>query len=638
MTHRRPILCALLGLMVAACPDTAPSDADGDTSAPDTDTALPDRDPSIFTTGVCLNGWCFEQPLPFGPRLPLPKAFWAASPDEAWTVMYSMLVHWKDERWTVVAGAPGSAHASTRFTAPLDGAQRNNVVVATTDGAMHFDGTRWTEMADCPKPASIWVAGPDDVWLASIAPEVGHPNHTTLYRWDGSACTAFQTFEFAEEAKLDGSDPDHGWLVLRLRTEPPPSVVEGELLRWDGIAWTPVLDLDSFTDLVAVSADLAWLNDSTGLRRWDGTQWAETDLKHASQLWFANETEGWATTGGSAATGRSGSVLRWDDATWTTVRTEANYPIYLYGAGPDSLLATLEGGRGASWDGQTWTPTIPSDAPLDLVDIAVGPTGEAWAVSPNGLLRRSNGHWHLVDPQGGSVVWSGAEGEAWVGEGSGVRRWADGWEPISLPQEAQGLVVGIWGATPELAFVATSNTLSKWTGAGWAWSRPAPSVGPLKAVHGSGPDDVWVVGSSGFARVTDDAWEVVEPPECRSGTDRPILVEFDDLWLEAPGRPLVVGFGSYQSRDVIRGTMTLLSNGAEGWRCGALGDARASHIAACDGEIWIAGDGKHGSVADRRWLAATTGLLANAITCAPGRGFWVAGSGGVIAHRSPQAR
>lgn len=639
MTHRRPILSALLGLLMSGCQDAAPSDADGDTSAPDTDSALPETDPSIFTTGICLEGWCFEQPLPFGPRLPWPRGFWAASPDEAWAVVDKTLQHGKENRWTVVGGEPESDHPATRFAVPLDGTARDNVVVATTDGAMHFDGTRWTNMADCPKPASIWVAGPDDVWLAAIAPEVGHPQHTTLYRWDGASCTAFQTFEFAEEAKLEGSDPDHGWLALRSRAEPPPSMVEGQLLRWDGIAWTHVLDLDSFTDLVAVSADLAWLIDWTALRRWDGAQWAETDLEHVGQLWFTSETEGWATTGFGAAPARSGSVLRWDGATWTTVRTESNYPVYLYGAGPDSLLATLENGRGARWDGETWTPTIPSDAPLDLLDIAVGPTGEAWAVSADGLLRRSNGHWHLVDPEGGTIVWSGAEGEALVGEGSGVRRWANGWKPISLPREAQGLVVGIWGATPELVFVATSSSLSKWTGSGWSWTRPAPAeIGALRAVHGSGADDVWVLGALGLARVDGEGWELIDMPNCPTSY-RPFIGEHHDLWVEAPGRPVAVGYGTYDGGDVVYDGMSVVRHGEEGLTCaiisGAYGEPR---VAACDGEVRVLSGGQVGPV--NGWLFHGTWLGAspNAITCAPGRGFWVAGSGGTIAHRPPAAR
>lgn len=661
-TYRRSVSCALLTLLVSGCEQRSESDTsaqpDGDTDTelpevdaePDetgetaetdeTDTPPSETDPSIFRTGVCLHGWCFEQPLPFGPRMLWPQAFWAASPDEAWAVLDKTLVHWKDNRWTVVGGEDGSDHPTVQFAVPLDGTARDNVVVATADGAMHFDGDRWTAMVDCPRPASVWVAGPDDVWLASVAPRFESPKHTTLHRWNGASCTALQTFEFAEEARLDGSDPDHGWLALRFRPEPPPSTTQGQLLKWDGSAWTSALELDLFWDLTAVSADLAFLVDVAGTQQWDGARWSRMTDEILGWFWFASESDGWATTGRGAGPARSGSVRRWDGATWTTVRTESDYPIHLHGAGPDTVLAVLEGGRGAVWDGETWAPTMPSEAPLDLLDIAVGPTGEAWAVARDGLLRGVGGAWTLVAAQGGTIVWSGAEGEVWVGDEAGLERWADGWSPIELPAGVGGEVVAIWGTSPEQVFVATDDRLNLWNGQGWAWSRAAPaSIGRLKAIHGSGPDDVWVVGASGLARVASEGFELADLPTCYGGTNGPIEGELVDLWVDTPGHPLVVNEGSYVDFDAIVETMTLLQPGEEGWTCEVHRNGlREIRIAACDGQVRVAASGELGYVDGWRWISTWIGGRPGAITCAPYLGFWVAGRGGMIAHRPPAAR
>jgi hypothetical protein len=629
---------------VLGCQDQAQPHGGTDTDLPETgqpDTEQPDITPSIFTTGVCLEGWCFEQPLPFGPRLPWPTGFWSASPDEAWAVLDKTLVHWKDRRWTVVGGEAGSADPTTRFAVPLDGTDRNNVVVATTDGAMHFDGTHWTGMVDCPRPASVWVAGPGDVWIASVAPEYGDIRDTTLHRWDGSSCTAFQTFEYAEDAMLAGSDPTHGWLALRFRRQPPPSDVEGQLLRWDGSVWSPALDVDPISALTAVTPDLAWLSAYDAFWKWDGAGWAETGLENVGDFWFASETDGWATTGYGAAGARTGSVLRWDGTTWTTVRTAPDYPVHLYAAGPDEVLVTMDGGRGAHWNGVTWTPTLPDTESLDLVDVAVGPTGEAWAVSEGALLRRSAGGWQMVDTQGGTSLWSGVAGEVWVVGAVGLRRWANGWNSEALPPDVDDDVISVWGLAPDTLFVATATTLSKRTREGWSWSRPAPSgIGALRAIHGSGPDDVWVVGSSGLARVAGEGWEVVDMPTCDTSHYGPFIGQLDALWVEAPGHPVAVGYGSYDGGDVVYDAVSVVRRGEEGWSCDLVREGRRSgQVAACDGEVWIVADDQLGRVLQGGWRWDTKWLGGSpaAITCVPGAGFWVAGRGGMIAHRPPPA-
>ncbi|HRE90444.1 MAG TPA: hypothetical protein PK095_15035, partial [Myxococcota bacterium] len=472
-THLRPLLCGLSVLWAAlsatSCaeqeaeadtsppedtdtelPDTDTELPDVDTSVPDIDTSVPEVSPSIFTTGVCLEGWCFEQPLPFGPRVLWPRAFWAASADEAWAVVGSTLVHWKDQRWTVAGG-------ETRFAAQLDGTGPDNVVVGTSDGAMHFDGSTWAPMVDCPEPAAVWVAGPRDVWLAAAERGPDDVGRVTVYRWNGDGCEVFQTFEGAESPLLDGVAADDGWMALRIRPNPPPSDVSGRLLRWDGSTWEAVLDLGTVWELVSVTPDLAWAVRGTKLWQWDGALWSETTEESFSSFWFASETEGWGTAGHGAGSARTGSLMRWDGATWATAHTEPNYPFHLYGAGPDDVLAVQDGGFGFRWDGESWTPTLATPEPLDLVDVAVGPTGEAWAVAENGLMRGVGGVWSLVDPEGGTVVWSGAEGEAWVGGESGLRRWADGGSTVDLPSGVDGEVVAIWGTSPELVFVATPD-------------------------------------------------------------------------------------------------------------------------------------------------------------------------------------
>lgn len=591
------------------------------------DAAVPAEESSMFSTGVCLSGWCWEQPLPFGPQLPWPTGFWAASRDEGWAIVGEALVHWKDGRWNNEEG---------EFRAPVRGTDANNVIVAAAEGAMHFDGVAWSPMVDCPQPDALWIAAPDSAWLASVHGHASDLSSVTLYHWNGVSCTLVESFEHAEWAVLDGTDPDDGWLALRIRTKPPPSEVRGQLLHWNGTTWTIVREGGNISEFAAVTPDLAWLVEEYWLWKWDGVQWSKTTTQFVSQIWFASPTDGWASTGYGAAPERSGSILRWSGADWSTVRSERDYPVYLFGADREDLLETLAGGRGARWNGDTWMPTLPSRDPFDLNDITVGTSGQVWAVSEKALLQRSGDVWSLVDEEGGTIVWSGLEREAWVGGASGLRRWADGWHSESLPRGVNESIVAIWGTSPRDVFVATASSLNKWSPSGWEWSRPAPSeIGLLTAVHGSGPDDVWVLGSSGLARLTGGGWEIVSLPHCPGGNSGVVIAELDDLWVESPGRPLVVGHGAYTDADVVRGTMTLWRQvEAEGWMCDTIGGgSQTISIAACDGEVWITSSSEVGRVIARRWEPSAIAGVPTAITCGVGIGFWTSGRGGQVAHR-----
>jgi len=99
---------------------------------------------------------------------------------------------------------------------------------------------------------------------------------------------------------------------------------------------------------------------------------------------------------------------------------------------------------------------------------------------------------------------------------------------------------------------------------------------------------------------------------------------------------VILGHGSYEAGDVVLEAMTITEPGAEGWTCDVVNEHNhTTRVAACDGEVWMTMGGSLGRLDGRRWVTSWLGTAQTAIACAPGRGFWFAGQGGVIAHRSP---
>jgi len=146
-----------------------------------------------------------------------------------------------------------------------------------------------------------------------------------LSRWDGSAWTVV----------LDGSDvaalvPFNGGLAIGGDFASIGSVNANGLAVWDGAAWSP-LGLDATSSVTAaaavpgglciaghvgVAADGVPMRD--GVACWDGTHWSSLgdDLRGVSTIALAPDGHWWA--GGNFATG-VGGVARLDAGTWQIV-------------------------------------------------------------------------------------------------------------------------------------------------------------------------------------------------------------------------------------------------------------------------------------------------------------------------------
>jgi hypothetical protein len=123
---------------------------------------------------------------------------------------------------------------------------------------LHWEGTRW-HLVPAPDPlASLWGAGPSDVWAASRAGAVR--------RWDGTAWTAPEPVARGA-GWVWGTGPSDVWLAG----------CGDEIHHWDGARWsrTPIAISDRATCPVVwgASPNDVWAAARSFLYRWDGTSW-----------------------------------------------------------------------------------------------------------------------------------------------------------------------------------------------------------------------------------------------------------------------------------------------------------------------------------------------------------------------------
>jgi hypothetical protein len=320
------------------------------------------------------------------------------SADDAWAIGQAQVREEGGRGRTVILRWDGSRWRAVRHPqrwdglAALAGSSPSDVwAVGTSRGAqglvLNWNGVRWRTVQAVDPGTRVWyftdivAIGPNDVWAVGFTVSKG-VGATLIEHWDGTR-----------------------WSIIPSPNPPP---------------WASRATSAGLTSVGASSTSDVWAVGSwnvgcpsggcsggvvhTLTERWDGTSWAIVPSPDAPgtvrtadyllSVSVAGPTDAWAAgvVTGSGFGGKSDRQLleRWDGYSWTVVpgadRSGASGLSDVVAVSPDDAWAVGQTGAGFTrasierWDGTSWSKDLTQPIPGWLSSVAVGPSGEIWAV------------------------------------------------------------------------------------------------------------------------------------------------------------------------------------------------------------------------------------------------------------------
>ncbi len=258
--------------------------------------------------------------------------------------------------------------------------------------------------------------------------------------------------------------------------------------------WQPVYDLDNSlgtSDLIVVSANLAYAGDGRRVLKFDGTSWTTnfTSEDPVQHVWATAENDVWVST---IACGNNGSgvfqcrlrVFQDEGSGWVMRRTTTNETEgALWGTGPDDLY--LAGSVDVlHWNGTDWTNEVSTTIPNIFHAISGNGTGDVWVVGRNGIsYRKRDGSWDKTTGPNHSgtykSIWAQGD-DVWLGGVSRTFHW-DGntWARTLLPA-ASGQVSSLWAGDSGL-FASTYAAVYQFAEENWL-ELDSPCAGRISGV------------------------------------------------------------------------------------------------------------------------------------------------------------
>ena len=191
--------------------------------------------------------------------------------------------------------------------------------------------------------------------------------------------------------------------------------------RYDGQAWeTLSADCSSIggnvVDFAFTPDGGVWVATGMDVARFDGRSWTRFG-QYTGWLAVAPDGTLWAKSWEWGDTELSEYVTRFDGEKWAIVD---RLPIGKLFPGPDGRVwANLTGGyseqaRLVHFDGQAWEP-VPGPRFTSLLELAVAPNGELWAMTDQGFFRYDGATWPYagVRPRGITRFAFAADGSIW---------------------------------------------------------------------------------------------------------------------------------------------------------------------------------------------------------------------------------
>jgi hypothetical protein len=255
-------------------------------------------------------------------------------------------------------------------------------------GAMHFDGTSWTENSPpglVTYLGAVTGSGPNDVYVTESGGSVFHYDGTT---WSTSPLGYSEIgvpglFEASLSSFwIAGFVRDSEGFANTAVLLPATVSAFGTVEKASGV-YNPATV--TVTAVYAVGPNDIWVG-ATQMLHSNGTTLFPTSAPGAISLWASSATSIFGATGGT-------DVVIYDGTSWTSSNTGTQGQTEaVWGTSPSRVFVAIspvdENGPGElrSYDGTSWTKEpIPANAP-PLYGVYAAPTGEVFAVGIGGVV------------------------------------------------------------------------------------------------------------------------------------------------------------------------------------------------------------------------------------------------------------
>lgn len=395
----------------------------------------------------------------------------------------------------------------------INGAAANDFwIVGELGLAMHYDGTRYTQVATGTHSTlrAIWVRSTREVWMVG-------DNGVILF-WNGSNFTA-QTSGTTRTLRALWGDAKTVYAVGE----------NGTLLRYDGSAWNS-LPTGISTHLTAIwgsgESDVWAGGDWSMFCHYDGTAWScardpsgvttiinsmfgssRSDIWALGSTYWHYDGAAWKNLGSGGVDAEAAFAV---GTKWWLVNSHAQLRHYdgkawkdpidldtgyfgLWGSSETNMYMIGRDGALSHYDGSKVTKL--STDPLGRIDVLWGTSDrDLWMFSDNDRAHHFDGtKWTLTMLPAFAFSAAGtSSSNIWVGSSNGRVMRYDGttWNVIKT-QETTSNIHGIFIAAPDRVVLTSDNYIQFWDGTQFNISTSVTGR-HARAVWGSSRDDIWV--------------------------------------------------------------------------------------------------------------------------------------------------
>jgi hypothetical protein len=255
--------------------------------------------------------------------------------------------HWDGQKWSSVGLPSGPCdvfESSCQFTSVS--ADSASDVIAVGDGILNTSPTwtaaplayRWNGRAWQPMPIptglpytaldQVKAFSPTDAWAVGVGPS-GTQTAATLTHWNGAswtrAATPFTTSLSLSMNAIAGASPSDIWAVGQAQSSGYHNKVRHSVvLHYNGTGWAHVAvpDTGGLIGVAAISPADAWaLSWDGNVLHWDGTAWTiKTKFIGGSAIAAVSPTDVWIAGVYASSTL---SLARYNGSAWSTVTAPA---------------------------------------------------------------------------------------------------------------------------------------------------------------------------------------------------------------------------------------------------------------------------------------------------------------------------
>lgn len=562
--------------------------------------------------------WEWQNPLPQGISL---NGLWGSSPDDIWTGGWTgAVVHYDGSSWT-----PEWLSGTRENVYNFWGTSTANIWMTAGTGEMwRFNSSSWVLDTILPgvSNSALWGFAEDDIWAAG----------SNIHHYDGSMWSQYSNPTTDWIFDIWGPHPDTVFAVAH----PGFPIIDGEILRYDGIEWTKIVDTpEALFGLHGTSgSDIWFVGWNNYILHWDGDS-----LVQMTPPVFASWWSVYCITSDDVWIGGSeGNILHWNGTSFEHYVSPLGEDVSELWASASDDVWGVGGWRGGIiyWNGASWQ-AISHDALPDIQDLR-----DVWAADLSNI-------WVV----GGSGTVPGVGGIGYY----------DGNSWTQIPISSSGQFDGIWGTSAsDIWVVGWDAQILHYDGISW---NPEPPVvtDDLLAIWGNSYDDIWAVGIDGIILHYNGAlWSIFT----RVGNHLGAVLGFapDDVWtcgangaiyrfdganwtqLASPTANNLYGISGSSNQDIwicgLAGTVIHYDGAA--WQVLSVPTPAALYgiLKESDTSVWVVGYNwgtfrsevwhYDGSTWTQQQTPRIVGMLHNIAQPDPEH-IWVIGSHGAIFHR-----